>query len=157
MPHSQSTTVPGVLGNAREKACQALLFSNEFHFSNNWNLPRGNRDNQAWCQKAPSSSVRCILSLACWWAGGRRRWAGKKGDSNEQGRSTVCIWSPPQDPLWPYRAIVCASCLSVSVQCVLTLCLMLPVHMDLKIVYRSSYFHVLSPALPTTVSLEKWA
>lgn len=151
MPRSQPTTVPGVLGNAREKACQGLLFSNEFHFSNNSNLPRGNWDNQALCQKAPSSSTGCILSLACRWAGGRKRWTGKEGDSDEQGRSSACLWSPPQDPLWPYRAIVCASFLSVSIQLMLTLCLMLPVHMDLNIIYLRSYFHVLSRALLKTV------
>lgn len=154
MPRSQPTTVPGVLGNAGEKACQGLLFSNEFHFSNNSNLPRGNRDNQALCQKAPSSSTGCILSLACRWAGGRRRWTGKEGDSDEQGRSSACLWSPPQDPLWPYRAIVCASCLNGSIQRVFTLCLMFPVHMDLKIIYLRSYFSVPSQALLTTVSGE---
>lgn len=155
MPCSQSTTVPGVLGNAGEKACQGLLFSNEFHFSNNLNLPRGNRDNQALCQKAPSSSARCILSLACWWAGGRRKWVGKEGDSDEQGRSSASIWSPPHDPLWPYRAIVCASCLNISIYLMLAHCLMLPAHMDLEIICSRSYFHVLISALPTTVPPEK--
>lgn len=86
MPRSQSATVPGVLGNTREKTCQGLLFSNAFHFSNNLNLPRGNRDNQVLCQKSPSSSGSCILSLACCSGmqkeaireGRRFKWAGQK-------------------------------------------------------------------------------
>lgn len=158
MPHSQSATVPEVLGTAEEKTCQGLLFSNEFHFSNNLNLPRGNRDNQVLCQKAPSSSVSCILSLACWWAEGRRRWWGRKEIQMNRAEAQRAF-----EHFLGTLCVLQGRCLYFTSQGFNTACAhRLPdapgmVHMHLKLIYSRSYFPLPFPDLSTTVSPEEWA